>query len=168
MAKTYEKIATTTLGSAASSITFSSIAASWTDLRVVLLATTSTSGTVIRMQHNSDSTSVYSFTELYGSGSAVSADNGTSSASINISDSNVVGSSTTIPSMITIDIFSYAGSTYKTSLITESQDYNGTGAVTRTVGLWRSTSAITAVNLFPASGNFNIGTTATLYGIKAA
>jgi hypothetical protein len=36
MAATYEPIATQTLGSAATSITFSSIAADWTDLRLVL------------------------------------------------------------------------------------------------------------------------------------
>ena len=36
MATTYEPIATTTLGSAAASITFSSIAGTYTDLRLVL------------------------------------------------------------------------------------------------------------------------------------
>jgi len=168
MATTYEKIATTTLSSAAASIDFTSIGSGYTDLRVVLVGTTSNNGNVMRMRFNSDSSSLYSWTELYGTGSAAGSAGGTNSASINISDSAAVGTSSTIPHFFSIDLFSYAGSTFKSCLITASEDNNGTGAVYRAIGLYRSTSAITAVNLFAATGNLNAGTTATLYGIKAA
>jgi hypothetical protein len=70
--------------------------------------------------------------------------------------------------LITADLFSYAGSTFKTVLATNSQDYNGSGNVGRTVALWRSTSAISTILLYTNAGNFNAGTTATLYGILKA
>jgi hypothetical protein len=67
------------------------------------------------------------------------------------------------------DFFSYAGSTFKTILIEQNQDLNGSGSVIRRVGLWRDTSAITTIFFDTATVNgFPTGTTATLYGIKNA
>lgn len=165
MAATYEPIATTTLGSAASSIDFTSIASSWTDLRVVLTCIQS-SANAARVRFNSDTSTVYSQTALYGNGSSAASARETNSPVIYLTDSGA--SSTTIPSLYTIDIFNYAGSTYKTCLITAQLDKNGSGTVESNVALWRSTSAITSINLSPSGGDFSIGTTATLYGIKAA
>ena len=163
MATTYDKIATTTLGSSAASITFSSIAASWTDLRLVMTTTTST-GSITELQFNGDTGTNYSNTVLYG--------DGTSAYSSNLTTNNFIytyaGSTATIPVFYTIDIFSYAGSTYKTALLTGSGDGNGSGRVANIVGLWRSTSAITSVTVLPNSGTYSTGTTATLYGIKSA
>jgi hypothetical protein len=69
----------------------------------------------------------------------------------------------------TVDIFSYAGSTNKTALVTSQSDQNGSGAVERSCGLWRNTAAITRIDIFPNSANnFATGTTATLYGILKA
>jgi hypothetical protein len=162
---TYDKIATTTLGSAAASITFSSIAASWTDLRLVFVGTTNTAGNGIVIRFNSDTATNYSQTYLYGSGSAAGAGAQTSVGYLYLATAAL---STTVPELVTADIFSYAGSTYKTVLGTASQDLNGSGYVDMNVGLWRSTSAITTIALSDESGSFNTGTTATLYGIKAA
>jgi len=64
MAITYEPIASTTLGSAASTITFNSIAASWTDIKLILIGTSSTGGAVI-FRFNNDSGSNYSNVQLY-------------------------------------------------------------------------------------------------------
>ena len=66
------------------------------------------------------------------------------------------------------DIFSYAGSTNKTLLITGANDVNGDGSSEKNVGLWRSTSAITSITIHLSSGNFANASTATLYGIQAA
>jgi hypothetical protein len=160
---TYEPIATQTLASAAAAITFSSIAATYTDLRIVFSGTVATAGS-FGMQFNSDTASNYSRTFLYGTGSTAASGRSTSQTSI-------VGTNmgTTIPTLTEVDIFSYAGSTYKTTLIGGSADANGSGTTVRLVGLWRSTAAITTIKLFEANGaNLSIGTTATLYGIKAA
>jgi hypothetical protein len=71
--------------------------------------------------------------------------------------------------MAKVSIFNYAGSTNKTFLVENAADQNGSGDFTAVVGLWRSTSAITAVNLIMGgTAQYKTGTTATLYGIKAA
>jgi hypothetical protein len=169
MPSTYEPIATTTLGSAAASITFSSIAATYTDLRVVMTYTTSVGGEDARVRFNSDTGTNYSITRLRGNGTSASSSRLTSQSSLVLCDNVDIGSSTTIPQLLTFDIFSYAGSTNKTLLSENSSDYNGSGTVTRTVGLWRSTSAITTIAIGTlTAATFSIGTTATLYGIKNA
>jgi hypothetical protein len=166
MPTTYEPIATSTLGSAAASITFSSIPATYTDLRVVLTATVS-AGQVAWMRFNSDSGVSYSETYLEGSGTAASSGTNSPATKIQIGTSTYL--STTIPSLLTADIFSYAGSTYKTCLTSQNSDFNGSGYVNRLVGLWLSTSAITSITLLLGStANYAAGTTATLYGIKNA
>jgi hypothetical protein len=164
---TYDKIATTTLGSAASSITFSSIPGTYTDLKFVLTGTTA-SAADLAIQYNTDTGTNYSGTFLSGTGSAAnSTTNGPSASNILLQSQGA--SSTTIPAMSAVDVFSYAGATYKTCLIIASTDQNGAGAVETGVGLWRSTAAITSIKIFGNGGvNLSTGTTATLYGIKAA
>ena len=165
MPATYEPIATTTLGSAASNITFSSIAATYTDLRIVITGTCSASE-YVSLQFNADTGSNYSRTALFGDGSTVTSNQTTGGTYIR--DDALFTNNTNV-AMTTVDLFSYAGSTFKTVLLTGSGDKNGSGITSRIVGLWRSTSAITSIKLFGTFGaNFNTGTTATLYGIKNA
>ncbi|NBQ97859.1 MAG: hypothetical protein EBU12_06490, partial [Microbacteriaceae bacterium] len=57
---TYSQIASTTLGSAASSVTFSSIAATYTDLVIVVQAAVTAGSIALRMQFNSDTGTNYS------------------------------------------------------------------------------------------------------------
>jgi hypothetical protein len=160
---TYIPIATQTLGSAASSITFSSIPSTYTDLRLVLVCTaTYNSPSLI---FNGSSASNYSQTYITGAGGAASSSYNSASNAIYITSGPTQGVSTTIPNIYTFDIFSYAGATNKTLLETLGEDHNGLGAVQVGVALWRSTSAITSITLSDATGNFSINTTATLWGI---
>lgn len=157
-------IATTTLSSAASTITFSSIPSTYTDLRLVLTATVDT-GQVAWMRFNSDTGANYSATYLEGSGSAAASGTNSPATKILIGTSTYL--STTIPSLLTADIFSYAGSTYKTCLTMQNSDFNGSGYVNGQVGLWSSTSAITSITLLlGGTSKYATGTTATLYGIN--
>ena len=156
-------IASQTLGSAASTITFSSIPATYTDLRLVVVgADNDSAGYNIRFQYNNDTANNYSFIDLRGDGSSAS--------SLRVTNDNYVfagsmPSDNTVPFLATLDIFSYAGSTFKTALVTSSTDKNGSGSTRRLVSLWRSTSAITSVKLISNGGTYTSGTTATLYGI---
>ena len=157
-------IATQTLGSAAASITFSSIPSTYTDLRLVLTGTTSGAGDNLSIQFNADTATNYSGTYLAGNGSTASSPNYTSLTMFRVN--NVLGTSTTIPTAWLIDVFSYAGSTNKTVLANSASDQNGSGVVELSVGLWRSTSVITSIKLLTTGGsNFSTGTIATLWGI---
>jgi len=168
MPATYEPIATTTLGSETSSITFNSITSAYTDLRLVFLVVKPSATNVGgRIRFNSDTGTNYSYTWLVGNGTAASSSRNTTQVEIELFTGAAV--TTTNPQLITVDIFNYAGSTNKTVLWTESSDKNGSGAVSRNVGLWRNTAAITTIGLSDSSGrNFGVGTTATLYGILKA
>ena len=154
-------IATTTLGSTNSVITFSSIGSSYTDLRLVLAAT-NTATLDLNLTFNGDTATNYSFTRLNGNGSTASSSASTSQTFIRANGASRAASE---PYFLTFDIFSYAGSTNKTCLITYSEDANGSGAAGCRVGLWRSTSAITSITITTSTSTFAAGTTATLYGI---
>jgi hypothetical protein len=162
---TYDRIATTTLGSASATITFGSIAASWTDLRVVLVGKADADGTQTALRFNGITTNLYSRTRLQGDGSTATSRRDTSTNSIIIQDAYRAPLNW---GLITIDIFSYAGSTNKTVLATSNDTLAASGTIFCSVGLWRSTNAITDVNLITAGGNWIAGTTATLYGILKA
>ena len=166
MPTTYEPIATQTLGSATASITFSSIPATYTDLRLVfVLKNTSADNPIVRL--NSDSGTNYSRIILRGDGSAASSGRSTSTSQT-ILGYNFSGASAQF-TFYTLDFFSYAGSTNKTFLITASEDENGVGYSTSMVSLYRSTTAISTIALSNFSSNtFAAETTATLYGIKNA
>jgi hypothetical protein len=162
MPATYEPIATTTLGSAAATITFSSIPATYTDLRLVFQHTP-TASLRPRLQLNGDTAANYSSTVLNADGSTVVSASNTGDSSIRITNANTANLS-----LITYDFFSYAGSTYKTGLATFSGDDNGGGRLSRAVVLWRSTAAITQISLIVSASTYAAGSTATLYGIKNA
>ena len=166
MPATYEKIQSTTLGSAAASIDFTAIGSGYTDLRVVFTGTGSAGGNLLA-RLNADTATNYSQTNLQGTGSSVTSNRGTSLTSFQITRAGT-GLSTSVPHLYTIDLFSYAGSTYKTILTESSEDENGSGTVVRTVQLWRSTSAVTSITLSNDGGNLAAGTSATLYGILKA
>jgi hypothetical protein len=163
MPATYEPIATTTLGSNAQNISFTSISSAYTDLRIVFVGTGTTNDD-FRLRYNNDTGTNYSRTDLYANGATASSARAANAGDIRIGAND--GLDGTI-ALATIDIFSYTGSTNKTCLITYSHDKNGSGYVYRTVGLWRNTAAITTITLNHGA-NFATGTTATLYGIKNA
>jgi hypothetical protein len=162
MPSTYEPIATTTLGSAVNTITFSSIPSTYTDLRVVSNYSLS-GGSANFLTFNNNTSSIYSETNLDGDGSSAGSSRRTSQTKI------ILLSNGTGRTFHTVDVFSYAGSTFKTSLITQSLDASGSGTVRATVGLFQSTSAINRLDF--TLGNpetFTVGSTFTLYGIKNA
>lgn len=163
MPATYEKIATTTLGSASATITFSSISSVYTDLRLVLVGTGSTTLNV-NVKYNNDSSALYSQTNLAGDGTTAESTRQTSQTFIR----QMYNLFNTTPSMLTYDVFSYAGSAFKTTLITNASDNNGSGRTVNTVALYQSTTAISRIDLTASTGNFATGTTATLYGILKA
>lgn len=170
MPTTYEPIATNTLGSNATFITFSSIPGTYTDLRLVLVARNATGyiNNYFYLQFNGDNAGNYSETYMLGYGSNP-VSSGSSSNTGLISLGGINGVDEVAFGLFTADIFRYTGSDNKTVLTSRSADRNNTsGDLGRSVGLWRNTSAITSVRIANSGGFFAAGTTATLYGIKNA
>jgi len=169
MTATYEKIATSTLGSAAASVTFSSISGSYTDLVLVINNFYSTSSNpYISLQFNSDTTSNYSSTHLEGNGSAASSNRFTSDTLMYFGY-NVASSTTPSNGMAVINIMNYANTTTFKTVLGRVGIINGTVPGTSvTVGLWRKApEAINSILIRQNAGNLPSGCTFTIYGIKS-
>jgi hypothetical protein len=164
MPATYDKIATATANGSQSTITFSSIPATYTDLRLIISAKDSSGTTygAASLIFNGDNTSNYSFTNLYGDGSTAGSSRGTSETSGNILINGGTASSFGIT---TVDIFNYANATtYKTFI---SRGNAVQSFINARVGLWRKTpEAMNSIAI--VSTTYASGSTFTLYGIKAA
>ena len=166
-AQTYEPIATNTLGSATNTVTFSSISQAYTDLILVCTGKNSNSfdGIDIRVGNGSlDTGSNYS--QLMANGNGSSAQSSADSNATSMTNMGITSSSTEQVSIYQFMNYSNT-TTYKTVLGRSNVTDFRVAAI---AGLWRSTSAINTISLRSdnASYNFTVGSTFTLYGIKAA
>jgi hypothetical protein len=164
---TYTPIAT--VSTSAASYTFSSIPSTYTDL--VLIGslrsdkTTANSDTLF-VQYNGDTGTNYSTIRMQGNGSTATAAKQTNTAQIALPEISSNGDTSNIFTPVIHNVMNYSNSsTYKTSI---SRTNAVSVFVIAVAGLWRSTSAITSITIFPAGGNFVSGSTLTLYGIAAA
>lgn len=168
MANTYVQIGSTvTVGAGgASSIDFSSIPATYTDL--VLKISTRVNQIVGSYLQFNGSASGYSERLLYGTGS--------SAASANTSGTILNWGFLTNTSSTTANTFSnselyipnYAGSTNKSISSDSVTENNATASdIYVNAGLWSNTAAINRITLYPSgSAVFVQYSTASLYGIK--
>ena len=163
----YESIATITIGAGGSATAeFTSIPSTYTHLQIRSMNIFSLGDQAIGVQVNSDTTANYSYHRLYGNGSAVSADAGTSTSTMYLTFG---ASSTNKEAPSIIDLLDYANTNkYKTFRCLSGSDANGNGFVALTSGSWRSTSAITSVKLTASGGVFNQYSSFALYGIKGS
>ena len=162
MPSTYTPIATTTLGSAQSSVTFSSISG-YTDIYLVINANNTTNGSSCKYQLNGDTGSNYSTTWLEGNGSAASsgrASNDTAGFLYYNGNASVYNWST-----VNAHFQNYSNATTYKSVLARYGNQAQTGSY---VSLWRSTAAVTSITLNAITQNFQTGSTFTLYGILAA
>jgi len=149
---TYELLDSTTLASAASSVTFSSIDQSYGDL-VLVIAGEQTANDNYDFYYNSD-TSNSSYVYMEGTGSSAGTGSG----------SNQFGSlSDSVHSSSIHHIMDYSATDkHKTTLVRSNIDQWVIALANR----WASTAAITSIELAArGGGNFVSGTTFSLYGI---
>ena len=168
-AVTYTPIATNTLSSAASSVTFSSIPGTYKDLVLVSVVTCATDSANQRMTVNGDSSSLYSTTRISGNGSTAASGRYSGLAYFLLTGGAINPPSTNGSQIIITNFMNYSNTTtYKTILVKGS---NATGStypgVEYNVELYRSTNAISSFTLSTDAANFNSGCTFTLYGIGA-
>ena len=169
----YESIATVSVGSAQSSIVFSSIPSTYKHLQIRYLArsarTTSTGATML-VQFNSDTGNNYAYHILYGDGATPTAYNGSTTNVIrSYSVASSSSSNTQTYGVGVIDILDYGStSKYKTLRHLGGYDRNGSGEINLASGLWQSTSAISTITLTlaEATANYETNSTFALYGIK--
>ena len=125
----------------------------------------------LHLQFNSDTGSTYDDHYIIGDGSSASAAAETSVTNIGLYRITGAGAGASTFGVSVIDILDYKNTNkYKTVRALTGDDNNGDGRISLGSGLWRSTSAITSIKLFPNSGSssFVQYTHAALYGIKGA
>jgi hypothetical protein len=174
-AGSFESIATVTVGAGgSSSVTFSSIPATYTHLQIRNIARTTASQDrdSIKLTFNSDTGSNYARHSLWGSGSAASAYGAASEAYVLLTDFAAASATASIYGAAITDILDYANTNkYKTVRSLGGVDLNAAVTVYDGLnsGLWQNTNAITSITLTPFTGsNFAQYSHFALYGIKGA
>jgi hypothetical protein len=172
MANTYTLIQAQTLASSATNVTFSSIPAIYTDLVLQMSIRDTNTGALIgstTTTFNSDTTTLYSVTNLFGDGASTTSTRQSSVASwsSNYNGSNA-GVTTNTFTSTEIYIPNYTSTTSKA--FSESQAVENNAASTgQQIGararLYRNTTAISSIEI-AAYANFQTASSFYLYGIK--
>ena len=164
MAVTYEAISTQTLGTSAATVTFTSISQDYTDLLFVGSLQTLSSGAYLRGTYNGDAGNNYSQTTLYGNGTSASSSRNTNSP-VNYF-AQIGNTSSTSFTIYSINFTNYSNTTTHKTILTRCghADFE----MEAVVGLWRSTAAINAITFSLNFSSFAVGSTFSLYGIKAS
>ena len=178
MANTFELISSTTLSSPASSIDFTSIPATFTDLclEFSLRATNSSSAraedTLILAINNNTTGTDYNSRYLRGNGASAGSGTASSSAYAGSYAGEINGSTSTASTFTSGAVYipNYLSSNNKSFSIDIVQEANGTTAYSHLMAnIWNQTSAITRLTLTDYNSNtFATYSTAYLYGVKNA
>jgi hypothetical protein len=161
----YELISSSILGSAASTVSFSSIPSDYAHLQIrAALNINIASIRDLALQFNDVTTTSYTHHRLSGNGSSVSSGNTTGVNSIRIPDlADRTGSTYT---GVIIDILDYKNTSKNTTVRLLGGVVSSSFRITLASGLFINTAAINKVTLFPSSDSFNTGSRFSLYGIK--
>ena len=163
----YDSIATVTLSSASSNITFSSIPSTYKHLQLRMYTFVTSSGNRnIQVGAGSvDTGTNYGIEELYGSGATVTSGTISSATSSQLFYAPADGAT---PATSITDILDYTDTNKATSFRTLGGiDLNGAGRITFTGGYWNNTAVFNTIKILNGtSGDFNAGSKFALYGIK--
>lgn len=169
MATTMKLIAKQTLGSNASTVTFSDIPGTYTDLLAVLSIRSTRSAQVVDnlLALLNGSSTAYTARILSGDGSAAGSSNWTSAyATLAVT---AAGATSNTFSSVEIYIPNYAGSTNKSFSTTAVSENNATSArIEATATLWSNTAAVTSIVFDLDVGDFVTNSSFFLYGITKA
>lgn len=160
----YVALATTTLGSAASSVTFSSIPTSVNgvalrDLIVVFAGDGTSGGADIAIQLNSDTGNNYNRVFMGGSGSG----SGFSGSNSNVGRMDIMTAANARQLNFTWNLMDYSATDkHKTALV---RDNDAGFQVVARAFRWANTNAVNTVRVFVSAGNISSGSTISLYGV---
>jgi hypothetical protein len=162
MPKTYEPIQRVTATGSSVQMAFTSIPQTYTDLILVFSGFAPAGNFYVRV--NSTSGTSYSQTQLRGNGSVAGASRETSTDAVYIGD--YIADPISAISNAVLHFNNYSNTTtFKPFLF---RGNNSAKFTDLSIGLFRSTSAITGITLHSSNMNFDSTSVATLYGIKAA
>jgi hypothetical protein len=167
---TFELISTTVASGSSTSVTFSSIPATYKHLqvRMTMRGVAATTADIINLlQFNGDTASNYAWHFLEGNGSALSSIAGSDVTSIRAA--GFPGGSSTASSFsgAILDILDYADSNkFKTARLLSGSNTSTARNIRLSSGLWRSTSAISSLTFTSNNGNYASGSRFSLYGIR--
>lgn len=162
----------TVTGSPATSITFSSIPATYTHLKLSVVGRSA--GTVARsvaIQFNGDTNTNYCFQNMNATGTTLSASQGQTQSSIPV---GTVGSATQNAAAfgyVEVDIPFYANTTFQKTSFSHGVDLrvaNGAGELTlvgNNGARWKNTAAINSITVLVSPDGLIVGSIASLYGI---
>jgi hypothetical protein len=152
-------------GAGQSSIDFSSIPSTYTDLVLKVSVRWSNAGPDGFNISFNGSTSSFTCRFLEGSGSAATSSTGTRLIG------GLEGTGYTANTFGSVDVYipNYAGSTNKSYSSDSVTENNATQAFSQIIaGIWANTAAINQITLAPSSGTFVQYSTAYLYGVSNA
>lgn len=154
-----------------SSITFSSIPATYANLRLVITARGDTAAlqTSIAVQFNGDTGNNYGHDYLLDAGGSVSGGSASSTGSAFIANLTAANSAANVPAIAECLIPAYANTAFCKEVQTRSFCLNhaavtGQRQIVYTANIWNSTAAINAIKLLAAAGNFVNGSIFELWG----
>ena len=153
---TYTLIDSVTLGSASSTVSFTSIPAGG-DLVIVIAGSLTASNRNVRFTING-TTSGYSWVAVHGDGSSAYSDYAESQAYM---DYGYVRETF----LATISLFDFSATNKHKSMLSRSGSDEDTSAY---AGKWANTAAITSLSFFANAASYSAGTTFHLYNIAKA
>lgn len=157
----YTALANLTLGSTASTVSFSSIVGTYRDLVLVVSPIGSAAGE-LRFQINGDAAGNYSSVGMWGSGSTTGSPTSSGLAFARVSFNSYVDTISGFNSIINIMDYS-ATDKHKTVL---SRSNLAAGATEAFATRWANTAAITSLSVYISGTTLATGSTFTLYGVK--
>jgi hypothetical protein len=161
---TYTPVATVTLGTAVSSVTFSSIPATYRDLILVVNGTTSGGNNGPTGRFNSDAGTNYPQIFMWATTVAQSGTNANNGFSIT-SSTSLAGERF----QGVVSVMDYAATDKHKTVLTRSGYTNASSIriVEASASRWTNTAAITTFAVVSTGNNFAIGSTFNLYGVIA-
>ena len=159
---TYTLIASNTLASVTTEITFSSIPSTYTDLVVVVNYKANNGAKYLTMRLNGDTGTNYSRTEIFATDTAITNQR---LANENYAYINSVNAPTGTWATFILNLNDYSNTTTYKTILTRANSSTNVGMNTN---LWRSTAAINTIFLTALGSGYDIGSTFRIYGIEAA
>jgi hypothetical protein len=156
---TYTPLANLTLGATASTVTFSSIPATYRDL-ILVIQGTGTAALSATIRFNGDTGNNYNTIRALGTGSSTVADTQT-----NVSKMEQFAFMTATQTTLLFNVMDYSATDKHKTVLARSGPADN--SVWMGAGRWANTAAITSMALITSTSTFASGCTFSLYGVIA-